>query len=115
MQLRHGQRESARTGTDRGHTADATDRIHEIVGDTVAERELDDVLRAKRRDELAWRAERDDLAVIHDRDPIAQPLRLLHVMRREQHGAAGGAKPADDLPQLAPRLRVETRGRLVEE
>src|SRR6267143_4479192 len=117
MQLRHGQRQSppTGTGTDRGHAADATDRIHEILGDAVAERELDDVLRAERRDQLAWRAERDDLAVIHDRDAVAQPLGFLHVVRREQHGAASGAKPADDLPQLPARVRVETRRRLVEE
>ena len=52
------------------------------------DRELDDVLGAERGDQLARRAERDDLAVIHDRDAVAQPRRLLHVVRGEQHRAA---------------------------
>src|SRR2546422_6781660 len=41
MQLGHGQREAPTVGagTDRGHAAHAADRIHEIVGETVAERE----------------------------------------------------------------------------
>src|SRR2546426_12099128 len=36
-------------------------------------------------------------------------------MRGEKPGAARLAEPADDLPQLAPRVRVEPRGGLVKE
>src|SRR5205085_2342195 len=81
----------------------------------VRQREFDDVLGAERRDERARRAERDDLAVVHDGNPVAQPLRFFHVMRREENRAARRAEPADHVPQLAARLRVESRGRLVEE
>src|SRR6266446_2432446 len=78
------------------------------------EGEVHDVIRAQRRDQLFWRAERDDLAVIHDRDSVAQALGFFHVMRGEQYGAARGPKAADDLPQLAARLRIETCRRLVQ-
>jgi len=36
-------------------------------------------------------------------------------VRREQDGPAATAQVADDVPDLAPRLRVETGRRLVEE
>ena len=36
-------------------------------------------------------------------------------MRREQHRAAGGTELPDDLPELAPRLWIETGRRLIEE
>ena len=72
-------------------------------------------LDADRRDQLARRAERDHLAVIDDRDAIAQPFGLVHVVRRQQNGAAGALELLDQIPELAPRLRVEAGRRLVEE
>ena len=57
----------------------------------------------------------DHSAVVDDRHAVAQPLGFVHVVRRQQHGAAGGANLANDLPQLPPRLRIEPRRRLVEE
>ena len=53
----------------------------------LGERELHDVLGAERGDQLERRAQRDHLAVIDDGDPVAEPLRLVHVVRREQHRA----------------------------
>jgi hypothetical protein len=80
----------------------------------VHERELDHVLRAERGDERTRRVERDHPAVIHDGDPVAQPLRLLHVVRRQEHRAAVRAEAADHVPQLPARLRIEPGRRLVE-
>ena len=60
------------------------------------------------------RAERDQLAVIHDADAIAQRVRLVHVVRRNQDRAAGFAEPLEHAPQLPPRLRIESGRRLVE-
>src|SRR3989442_1754158 len=109
MQLRHGQRESARTGTDGGHTADATDRIHEILGDAVAERELDDVLRAERRDQLARRAERDDF-FDGVRLAIKRSKQREHFADGELVGELGFLElNAEPLAQRAPRGAVAPR------
>ena len=79
------------------------------------EGELDDVLAAEPGDQLGRRAQGDHLAVIDDRHPVAQPLGLVHVVRRQQDGPALGAEAADDVPELPARLRVEAGRRLVEE
>src|SRR3989442_3326198 len=54
-------------------------------------------------------------SMVHDRHAIAQPLGFLHVVRRQQHRAARRPEAADHVPQLAPRLRVEPGGGLVQE
>src|SRR4029077_2487651 len=61
------------------------------------------------------RALRDDAAVIEDDDLIAQQLRLLHVVRREDDGLALRLDRLHQLPEVAACLRVEPGGRLVEE
>ncbi len=75
---------------------------------------LDDVLGAQRRYQRGRRVERDDLAVVHDRHAIGQPRRLFHIVGGQEDGAAFGLERLDDLPDLAPRLRVEPGRRLVE-
>ena len=52
--------------------------------------------------------------MLDDGDAVAQPLRLLHQVRGQEHGLAARADAADQLPDRASRLRVETRGQLVE-
>ncbi|TMG81352.1 MAG: ABC transporter ATP-binding protein, partial [Betaproteobacteria bacterium] len=42
-----------------------------------------------------------------DGDPIAESLRLLHIMGRQHDRAPLGSKPLDEVPELASRLRVE--------
>ena len=54
------------------------------------------------------------LPLIHDADAVAQRVRLVHVMRRDQDRAAVGAEALEHVPQLAARLRIEAGGRLVE-
>src|SRR5579862_3289570 len=75
-------------------------------------------LRARRGtmfgDEVSRRAARDDPPVVDDGDPVAQPLGLVHVVRREDNRSPRCAKALDDVPHLAARLRVEARGRLIE-
>ena len=68
----------------------------------------------RRGDQLARRVEGHDLAVIDDGDAVAEPLGFVHVMRGEQHSAAGLAEAADDVPELAARLRIEAGRRFVE-
>jgi hypothetical protein len=52
--------------------------------------------------ELARRALGDDLAVVDDRQAVAQRVRLLEVVGREEDGGAGFAELADLLPQPRP-------------
>ncbi len=115
VQLYDRERDSVGTRPHRGHTAHLSQDLEQIVRDpALRQREIHHVVRAQRRNQLLGSSLGDDLAVIHDRDPIAEALGFLHVVRREQHRAPVGAEAADDLPQLAARLRVETRRGLVE-
>ena len=65
--------------------------------------------------EVLGRPARDHLAAGDDRDPVGEALRLVHVVGGEEDGLAEVAQGGDRLPGLAPRLRVEAGGRLVEE
>ena len=66
--------------------------------------------------QLRGRALGDDLAVVDDPDPVGEDVRLLEVLRRQEDGDALVPREAPDLlPQRRAALRVEPRGRLVEE
>src|SRR4051812_35074636 len=56
-----------------------------------------------------------DPPLLDDRDAVAQRLRLVEVVRREQDRLAEVLQRAHGPPGVAPRLRVEARRRLVEE
>ena len=53
--------------------------------------------------------------MVHDRHPVAEPVGLLHVVRRQQHRQPVAVQLVEDLPQGEAALRVEAGGRLVEE
>ena len=80
----------------------------------VRERDLEP-LAADAALELVRGALGDHAPVVDDRDPVRQPVGLLEVLRRQQHGRAVGDEVLDRLPQLDPRARVQARRRLVEE
>ena len=62
------------------------------------------------------RVERDDLTRVDDRDAVAEPLRLVEVVRGQQdRHLAAGAQACDHVEQLVPDARVEADRRLVEE
>jgi hypothetical protein len=42
-------------------------------------------------------------------------LGLVHVMGRDEHGQAVGCEPMNLVPELAPRLRIDACGRLIEQ
>ncbi len=65
--------------------------------------------------ELVGRALGDDLAANDDRDTVGEHLRLVHVVRGQEHGLAEFSQPGDQRPELAPGGRIEAGGRLVEE
>ncbi len=55
------------------------------------------------------------LSVSSELDRVRQGLRLVQVVRGQQDRGPVRAQPPDQLPELPTRLRVEARGRLVEE
>src|SRR6185369_11788981 len=112
VRLVHDEREARGLAAALAHGRQALDGA-EL--ERAVDRELDHVLGAEARDQLGGRAERDDAPVVHDRDAVAEPLSLVHIMRREQRGAALPAKRLDQVPELPPRLRVQARRGLVEE
>src|SRR5439155_14795558 len=57
----------------------------------------------------------EHLAVVHDRDSVTKALRFLHVVRRVENGTALGGELFDVLEEVVARLRIDARGRLVEE
>src|SRR5262245_13508471 len=69
----------------------------------------------KRRDERLRRVERYQPSVIDDGDAVAERLRFIHVMCRQQDRPAGLAVPAQHVPQLASRLWIQSRRRFIEE
>ncbi len=90
------------------------ERLHPAVLDPV-DLDLDDDAVRHLVLEVARCALRDDLPARDDRDPVAERVRLEHVVRREEHGLAGGPETEDRLPQLARADRVDADRRLVEE
>lgn len=66
-------------------------------------------------DQVRHRVQGDEAPVVDDADPVAQRLRLLHVVGRHEHGGAAVADGADHVPHGQARLRVEGGGQLVEE
>src|SRR5207248_6144211 len=79
-----------------------------------ADLEMNDLLGANRPLQGRGGVERGDPAVVDDRNAIAELIRLLHVVRGEQHGAALRLELADAIAEIARRLRIEPDGRLVE-
>src|SRR5450830_215380 len=67
------------------------------------------------RDEVVRCLDGEEPAVVDNRDAVTDGLRLLHGVRRQQDAAAVTSHRLDPVPQLAPGLRVEAGGRLVEE
>ena len=65
--------------------------------------------------ELVRRALGDHAAVVDHDDPIGEPVGLVEVLRRQQHGRALRDAALDRLPEREPAARVEPGGRLVEE
>src|SRR5579862_3655094 len=80
----------------------------------LSRRKLDHVLDADRRNQLTRRSESDDLTVIHNRDAVAEPLRFIHVVCRQDDGSPVELELIDQIPKLPPRLRIQPGGGLVE-
>jgi len=57
-----------------------------------------------------WRALCHDLSGVHDRYFVAQHLGLIHVVCCQQHRCTAGPNTLYQVPEIAPRLRVQARG-----
>ena len=65
--------------------------------------------------ELHHRAYQGDLALVEQRHPVTDALYAVEQMRAEQHRHACPLQPADHLQQLEGGVRIQPRGRLVED
>jgi hypothetical protein len=63
--------------------------------------------------ETRRRVLRDDSAAGDDRNTVGERLRLIHVMRRQEHGLAEVPQARDHAPELTARARVKPRRRLI--
>src|SRR5258708_26570837 len=112
VKFRHAKFVAAVEGANVAHAAERSQHVdRQRAGLTVTEAELHDVLRAERLDQLPRTAQRDDLAVIGARDAIAKNLRFVQVVRRQEGGLSRRLELFDEIPELSPRLRVESRRR----
>ena len=65
--------------------------------------------------QLVRRSLGDQPSVVDHGDRVREPVGLVEVLRRQEHGRALGDEPVDRLPQREAAARVEPGGRLVEE
>lgn len=98
-----------------GHLVEVTVRDAVGSGGEVALRQFDDHILEMCRQQVVGGTVRDDFAMVHDGDFIAQIVRLLHVMRGQQHGLVARLDAVDQFPEIQPRLRVKAGGGFVEE
>ena len=74
-----------------------------------------DVLPQEVAEHALRRAVGDHAAAGQHGEHVAQPLRLVHVVRGEDHAEPVGAEPLDELPHGHARLGIEPGGGLVQE
>jgi hypothetical protein len=65
-------------------------------------------------DKISGRTFSNDLSMVDDREAIAKAFGFVHVVGRQQDGAAGLLKNADDVPKLAAALWIKPGGGFVE-
>ena len=97
------------------HTDDARDFTQQFLVERVLDFKGNPVLRPQRIDQFLGCVQGDDLAVIDDGHPVAQALRLLHEMRRQEDGRALFADAPHLLPHGPPCLWVQAGGQLIQE
>src|SRR5260370_17795151 len=70
---------------------------------------------AQPRNQFGGRTFGNNLPMVHDCKPVAEALGFVHVMRGQQHRAAGFLKRANDVPKLPPALGIEASSRFIQE
>src|SRR5262249_30918803 len=77
--------------------------------------QLDDLPHPDDPEELSERPGGDDAPLVHDDDPVAEALRLLHVVRRIEDCLPTPRQLADRVEYPVSRLRVHAHGGFVQE
>src|ERR1700681_324859 len=72
------------------------------------------MMAAEAVDKVGRSAFGDDLAVIDDGEAVAEAFGLVHVVSGEEDGPTFFLEDADDVPELATALGIESSGGLVE-
>src|SRR4030066_2043474 len=76
---------------------------------------LDDEVCVQGSDQIAGGPHGEHFPPVDGGDPVADALRLLHGMRRDEDGASPLLVGEDRVAESEPRLGVESRGRLVQD
>src|SRR5258708_33376069 len=85
-----------------------------LVRAGVVRGKYDGALRAVSADELLRLVDVDDPSALDDCYPVAQPFGLLHQMSGQKDRLAALANTTHQVPDRAPRLRIQPSGQLVE-
>ena len=97
------------------HAADLGQPGQEPVVDRGGRPEPEPLLGVDAGDDPGGRVEGHEPARVDQRDPVGQALGLLHEVGDEDDRHAAVADVLDELPGVAPGLRVEAGGELVED
>ena len=74
----------------------------------------DDLVDSVVAGEVGWRSQRREPTAVDDGDAVAQRLRFVHRMCREQYRHTAGAERSHKIPCRRTRVRVHAGGRLIE-
>src|SRR5579871_3325611 len=96
------------------HRLDSRHRSKALFSASVVRAKHDGSLGAVPLHEVLRRVYIDDASMLDDGYPIAQAFSLLHEMSGQENGLAALANAAHQLPNRAPRLRVQARRQFVE-
>src|ERR1700728_304051 len=96
------------------HRLDTRDGSKELFGGSVVRAKDDCSLGAVSLHEVLRSVYVDNASVLDDGHPIAQAFGLLHEMSSQENGLAALANAAHQIPNRAPRLRVQPRCQFVE-
>src|SRR5260370_28270031 len=97
-------------------TADPSKRVHPAEFDLRRQSaHFNDLRELQTAQQLVKSAYRDEFAFAKNSQAVAQPLSLLHVVRGIEDCVAVIAQAANDFQDLLARLRIDARGRLVEQ
>src|SRR5581483_2595172 len=126
---RHREERIQRERSSFGRRADTTTRLRRSFISEAPTRQPDEYVLQRRvlahdrlaeagpeqlADERAWGSDANDAPAVHDRDPIAELLRLVHVVRRQHDRGPLVPNLANEVPEVQASLRVEPGGGLVE-
>src|SRR3990172_7706522 len=113
MRLPDGDEERAVLPPDRRYPGKLPDGL--VLHIPLRQLDLDDEVRVEGDDQIGRGPHDERLPPVDDGDTVADALRLLHGMRRDEDGASPVLVGKDRVAEGKPCLGVESRGRLVQD